>query len=114
MIPQHSFSKDARSCLLAYMPDSDNFFDELEKGSIKLKKSQSYSFYDKGILINEESAQIEADVVIFATGYKGEEKLKHIFESSTFGEFIAGSPRIPLYRFFKFQFLRNIIIKIGT
>ncbi|PWA45759.1 dimethylaniline monooxygenase, N-oxide-forming [Artemisia annua] len=114
MIPQHSFSKDARSCLLAYMPDSDNFFDELEKGSIKLKKSQSYSFCNKGILLDEENAQIEADVVIFATGYKGEEKLKHIFESSTFGEFIAGSPRIPLYRFFKFQLLKNIIIKIGT
>nr|GEV09396.1 probable flavin-containing monooxygenase 1 [Tanacetum cinerariifolium] len=98
MIPQHSFSVDARSCLVLYIPDSENFFDELEKGSIKLKKSKNYSFYDQGILIDEDNTKIEADVVMFATGFKGEEKLKNIFESSTFGQFITDSPRVPLYR----------------
>ena len=98
MIPQHSFSIDARSCLVMYIPDSENFFDELEKGSIKLKKSKNYSFYDQGILIDEDNTKIEADIVIFATGFKGEEKLKNIFESSTFGHFITDSPRVPLYR----------------
>ncbi|KAL8196558.1 hypothetical protein R6Q57_024853, partial [Mikania cordata] len=27
MVPQHSISKDTRSCLILYMPDSDNFFE---------------------------------------------------------------------------------------
>nr|XP_043608378.1 probable flavin-containing monooxygenase 1 [Erigeron canadensis] len=97
MVPQHSLSKDMRSCLILYMPDPDNFFDTVEKGSIKLRKSQSYSFYEKGIL-TDETTQIEADIVIFATGFRGEEKLKNVFESSKFGQFIAGSPRVPLYR----------------
>ncbi|KAI7740266.1 hypothetical protein M8C21_000035 [Ambrosia artemisiifolia] len=98
MVPQHSVSKDVRSCMLSYMQDPDIFFDELEKGSIKLKKSQKFSFYDKGILIDEDNTRIEAEVVIFATGFKGVKKLEDIFESLTFGEFITGSPRIPLYR----------------
>lgn len=103
MVPQHSFSKDTRSCMLAYMPNSDDFFDEVEKGSIMLKKSQTFGFYDKGILIDDDNAQIEADLVIFATGFKGVKKLEDIFESSTFSQFIAGSPRVPLYRFLCFQ-----------
>ncbi|KAK1423000.1 hypothetical protein QVD17_18293 [Tagetes erecta] len=98
MVPQHSFSKDTRSCMLSYMPNSDDFFDEVEKGTIMLKKSQTFSFYDNGILIDDDNARIEADVVIFATGFKGVKKLEGVFESSTFGQFIAGSPRVPLYR----------------
>ncbi|KAI7726945.1 hypothetical protein M8C21_033244 [Ambrosia artemisiifolia] len=98
MVPQHSFSKDARSCLILYMPDPDNFFDAVEEKSIKLKKSQSFSFYEKGISIDDDNTPIEAEIVIFATGFRGEEKLKDIFESSTFGHFIADSPRVPLYR----------------
>ncbi|KAI3812125.1 hypothetical protein L1987_16831 [Smallanthus sonchifolius] len=98
MVPQHSLSKDVRSCMILYMPDPDNFFDEVEKKSINLKKSKSISFYENGICIDEDNTQIEAEIVIFATGFKGEEKLKDIFESSRFGHFIAGSPRVPLYR----------------
>lgn len=99
MVPQHSFEKDTRACLICYMPDSDDFFDALEKKSIKLKKSTSFNFYENGISIDEDNTRIEAELVIFATGFKGEEKLKNIFESSTFGHFIAGSPRVPLYRY---------------
>ncbi|XP_071693104.1 probable flavin-containing monooxygenase 1 [Rutidosis leptorrhynchoides] len=98
MLPQHSISKDMRSCLISYIPDSDDFFQKLEKGSIKLQKSQRYNFYEKGISTVEDKMNIEADIVIFATGFRGQEKLKNIFESSTFGQFIAGSPRVPLYR----------------
>ncbi|KAI3824867.1 hypothetical protein L1987_06339 [Smallanthus sonchifolius] len=99
IVPQHSFSKDIRSCKLSYLPNRNDFFDEVEKGSIKLKKSQTFSFYNAGILIGDDhSTQIEAEVVIYATGFKGVQKLKDIFESSRFGEFIAGSPRVPLYR----------------
>ncbi|KAJ0635668.1 putative flavin-containing monooxygenase [Helianthus annuus] len=98
MVPQHSFEKDTRSCLILYMPEPDNFFDAVEEKSIQLKKSQSFSFYEKGIFIDEDNTQIEAEIVIFATGFRGVEKLKDIFESSTFGDFISGSPRVPLYR----------------
>ncbi|KAI3824878.1 hypothetical protein L1987_06350 [Smallanthus sonchifolius] len=99
IVPQRSFSKDIRSCKITYLPNQNDFFDEVEKGSIKLKKSQTFSFYNAGILIGDDhSTQIEAEVVIYATGFKGVQKLKDIFESSRFGEFIAGSPRVPLYR----------------
>lgn len=97
MVPKHSISKDIRSCLFIYILDPEDFFDAVEKGSIKLKKSPSFSFYDKGIMIDEDNTQIESELVIFATGFKGVEKLKNIFESSTFRHFITGSPRVPLY-----------------
>ncbi|XP_076937146.1 putative flavin-containing monooxygenase 1 [Bidens hawaiensis] len=100
MVPHHSFSKDedTRSSLILYMPNPNNFFDALEEKSIQLKKSQSFSFYEKGICIDEDNTHIEAEIVIFATGFKGEEKLTKIFESSIFGHFISGSSRVPLYR----------------
>ncbi|KAJ0693028.1 putative flavin-containing monooxygenase [Helianthus annuus] len=98
MVPQHSLSKDARSCMISYMPNPNDFFDDVEKGSIKLKKSQTFSFYDTGILMEDDNTTIEAEVVIFATGFKGVKKLEDIFESSTFGQSIASSPRVPLYR----------------
>ncbi|XP_071703793.1 probable flavin-containing monooxygenase 1 [Rutidosis leptorrhynchoides] len=98
MVPQQSFSKDLRSSLAFYIPDPHDFFDALKKGNIKLKKSPSYSFYDKGILCDHDNTQIEADVVIFATGFRGEEKLKDIFQSKMFAQLIGGSPRLPLYR----------------
>ncbi|KAK1437837.1 hypothetical protein QVD17_03637 [Tagetes erecta] len=98
MVPQHSFAKDTRACLICYMPDSDDFFDAVENESIKLKKSTSFNFYENGISVDEDNTRIEAELVIFATGFRGEEKLKNIFDSSTFGHFIAGSPRVPLYR----------------
>ncbi|CAI9275761.1 unnamed protein product [Lactuca saligna] len=98
MVPKESFSKEARSSLIIYLPDSNDFFNALEKGSIKLKKTPSFSFYDNGIVIEKDNAHIETDIVIFATGFKGAEKLKDIFESPTFRHFIADSPRVPLYR----------------
>ncbi|KAI3824861.1 hypothetical protein L1987_06333 [Smallanthus sonchifolius] len=101
MVPQHSLSKDVRSCMISYMPNPNDFFNEVKKGSIKLKKSQTFSIYNTGVLIDEDNTQIEAEVVIFANGFKGVQKLKDIFESSTFGQFIAGSPRIPLYSSWK-------------
>lgn len=98
MMPQQSFSKDARSCLVCYMPDPEDFVDTIKKGSIKLKKSPSFCFYDNGILTDEDNTKIEAEIAIYATGFKGVEKLKNIFESSTFGDLITSSPRVPLYR----------------
>ncbi|XP_076906754.1 putative flavin-containing monooxygenase 1 [Bidens hawaiensis] len=99
MVPQDSVLKDTSAGLLAYMPDPDDFFDAVHKGSIKLQKSPRYTFYEKGISIKEDDdTQIEADIVIFATGFDGVGKIKNIFESPKFGHYIADPPRVGLYR----------------
>ncbi|KAI7747171.1 hypothetical protein M8C21_006614 [Ambrosia artemisiifolia] len=99
MVPQQGILKDTSSGLLAYLPDPDNFFDAVNKGSIKLQKTPSFSFNETGICIeDDDDTQIEADVVIFATGFNGVEKIKNIFESPTFGHYIADTPRVGLYR----------------
>ncbi|KAI7728402.1 hypothetical protein M8C21_016225 [Ambrosia artemisiifolia] len=98
MVPPHSVSQDLHSGLVMYLPNPQNFIDTLNKGSIKLKKSPSFSFYEKGVLISQDDTQIEAQVVIFATGFNGKQKLKNIFESQTFGQLIEDSQRVGLYR----------------
>lgn len=90
------------------MPDPDHFFDSIDKGSIKLKKSQSFEFYEKGILIGDDKTNIEADVIIFATGFNGVDKLARMFESQTFHHYITDPPRVPLYRFVACAFTLNI------
>ncbi|KAK1414465.1 hypothetical protein QVD17_30209 [Tagetes erecta] len=98
MVPECSFAKDLRSCLLAALPA--DFFNRVEAGSIFLKKSPSFSFYNDGIMIDGDNKPIQADVVILATGFKGIQKLQNIFTSQDFGKLIAVSPdsRVPLYR----------------
>lgn len=98
MVPQHSISKDVSSGLVNHMPNAHNFFDAIEKGSIKLKKSPSFEFYEKGIFFGDDNTRIEADVVIFATGFDGVQKLASMFESKTFYHNIADPTRVPLYR----------------
>lgn len=113
MVPKHSLSKDFSSGLVLHMPDPDDFFNAVKKGSIKLKKSPRFEFYEKGVLIGDDNTQIEADVVIFATGFNGVEKLADMFESPKFRHHIAGSPRVPLYRFvvrviiFNFEYIKS-------
>ena len=62
-----------------------------------IKKSQSFSFCKEGLIINEEVKPLETDVVILATGYKGDQKLKSIFKCPIFQNYIDSS-RISLYR----------------
>ncbi|GFP98934.1 probable flavin-containing monooxygenase 1 [Phtheirospermum japonicum] len=54
----------------------------------------------EGLILDGEESPLKADIVILATGYKGDEKLKNIFASTTFQNWIEGSPTsiIPLYR----------------
>ncbi|KAL0427350.1 UNVERIFIED_CONTAM: putative flavin-containing monooxygenase 1 [Sesamum latifolium] len=85
------------SPLVLFLPP--NFYDKVEDRSIVLKKSQCFSFCEEGLILEGEDDPVEADIVIYATGYKGDEKLKNIFSSPTFQNCIAGSPTsaIPLY-----------------
>ncbi|KAL6956800.1 flavin-containing monooxygenase [Sarracenia purpurea var. burkii] len=99
MIPKQSFLEDISSCEIVLLPD--DFYDKVEEGSIILKKSQSISFFKEGLNIDDQHAEpLKPDLVILATGYKGDEKLKRIFLSPTFQDCIMGSPTsiVPLYR----------------
>ncbi|CBI37802.3 hypothetical protein VitviT2T_003184 [Vitis vinifera] len=98
MVPEQSFHKDISSCLISSMPEE--FYDRVEKGSIILKKAPKFSFCKEGIVVDGEASPLESDLVILATGFKGDEKLKDIFVSPTFQNHIIGSPNasIPLFR----------------
>ncbi|EYU34935.1 hypothetical protein ABFS82_11G039700 [Erythranthe guttata] len=100
MIPKQSFFQEASSCQILFLPEK--FYDKVEDKSIILKKSNKFiSFCKEGLIIDgDENNPVKVDIVIFATGYKGEEKLKNLFSSPTFQTYIEGSPSstIPLYR----------------
>jgi len=98
LVPSHSFLHDLSSCLLGVFPD--NFFDKLNEGSIVIKNSQSFSFCREGLMIAGEAKPLETDIVIFATGFKGDEKIKNIFKSPIFQNHILdpATSTVPLYR----------------
>ncbi|XP_038901456.1 probable flavin-containing monooxygenase 1 [Benincasa hispida] len=97
MIPTQSFLQDISSCLFAIMPE--NFYDKVEDGSIILKKSQGFRFCEEGIMIEGETEPIRSDLVILATGFKGDQKLKEIFASCTFRDYMTFHDlAVPMYR----------------
>ncbi|KAJ8647162.1 hypothetical protein MRB53_000185 [Persea americana] len=98
MIPKHSFLQDISSCLTSTVPE--DFYDNVERGSIILKKSRTLSFCKNGFIIEGEASPIETDMVILGTGFKGDQKLIDIFKSMGFQKYINGSSTttVPLYR----------------
>ena len=100
MVPKHSFLNELSSCSAALVPEG--FYDRVEEGSIKLiKKADCFGFSKEGIVLDGQAETIKSDLVILATGFKGIDKLKHIFLSTKYQEFIAGSDdfaTVPLYR----------------
>lgn len=98
MIPKHSFLQQASSCKIFFLPQ--NFYAKVEEGSIVLKQSKGFCFCKEGLILDGESHPLKADIVILATGYKGQEKLRNIFTSQTFQNYIMGSSTstLPLYR----------------
>ncbi|KAI4342100.1 hypothetical protein MLD38_026757 [Melastoma candidum] len=98
MVPKHSFLQEISSCLISTVPAK--FYDRVEGGSIILKKAPEFGFFAKGISIDGDITEVKADVVIMATGFKGEQKLRDVFESKFFRDCILGSPSsiVPLYR----------------
>ncbi|XP_060168714.1 probable flavin-containing monooxygenase 1 [Lycium barbarum] len=99
MVPEHSFLNDLTSCSFAIVPEG--LYNRVEVGSIKLtKKAEIFGFSKEGIMLKGQAEPIKSDLVILATGFKGIDKLKHIFESPKYQEFIAGSDdsAVTLYR----------------
>lgn len=97
MVPNHSLIEHFASCMTPTLPS--NFYPVVEGGSLILKKSPSFRFCHAGLILDGGANSYHpTDVVIFATGYEGDEKLKNIFSSIYFQKCIAGSS-YPLYRY---------------
>ncbi|XP_031272575.1 probable flavin-containing monooxygenase 1 [Pistacia vera] len=93
--PDHSFEEDYASCQMAIMPQ--NFFSEADKGKIVFKRTSKWWFWEGGIEFDD-NTKLEADVVIFATGYDGKKKLKAILPEPFCSLLEYPSGIIPLYR----------------
>lgn len=93
--PEHPFAEDYASCQMAIMPE--NFFSEVEKGKILLKKASKWWFCNEGIKF-EDNTEVEADVVILATGFDGKKKIKTILPEPFRSLLEYPSGLMPLYR----------------
>ncbi|KAJ1379383.1 Flavin monooxygenase FMO [Sesbania bispinosa] len=90
--------QEINSCLISTVPEK--FYDKVEEGSIIIKKAPRFWFCKEGVMVDGEASPLKTDLVILATGFRGDKKLKDMFVSSTFQNLIACSPNatIPLYR----------------
>jgi dimethylaniline monooxygenase (N-oxide forming) len=98
MVPDYSFSFAMSSCLIAMLPEG--FYDWVDEGSIVLKKSKRFNFYDDGIILEDGNECIKSDIVILATGFRGDQKLRDIFKANWCRNIVVGSSdtSVPLYR----------------
>jgi dimethylaniline monooxygenase (N-oxide forming) len=99
MVPDYSFSFAMSSCLIAMLPEG--FYDRVDEGSIVLKNSKRFSFYNDGIILEDANECIKSDIVILATGFRGDQKLRDIFIANWCRNIVAGSSdtSVPLYRY---------------
>ncbi|KAK8961513.1 putative flavin-containing monooxygenase 1 [Platanthera guangdongensis] len=78
----------------------ENFYDKVEDGRIILKPSKTFKFCKFGVLAEGEAKPIEADLVIYGTGFNGDQKIRDIFVSPRFQTIVARTDAIiPLYRY---------------
>ncbi|VAH41328.1 unnamed protein product [Triticum turgidum subsp. durum] len=86
------------TCLIAITPK--DHYKRLDEGSIVLKKSKTFSFCKEGVVVEGESSPIKSDIVIFGTGFKGDQNITNMFTSEYFQSIAVGptSSTVPLYR----------------
>ncbi|KAK1693268.1 hypothetical protein QYE76_009965 [Lolium multiflorum] len=98
MVPDHSFFEALVACLVAIAPK--DHYKRLDEGSIVLKLSKTFTFCKEGVLLEGESSPIRSDIVIYGTGYRGDEKINNMFKSEYFRSIAVGSTSttLPLYR----------------
>ncbi|KAH9305700.1 hypothetical protein KI387_010104 [Taxus chinensis] len=95
LIPDHSFLQEISSCYTGLFPN--NFFSKAEEGLIRFRKSSSWSFSCKGIILDD-GTELEADIVVLGTGFDGVKKLKSLLPNK-FGDVLEKSAGVvPLYR----------------
>ncbi|XP_021767355.1 probable flavin-containing monooxygenase 1 [Chenopodium quinoa] len=103
LVPERSLLEEMNACLISTVPQE--FYDKVEEGSIVLQKCSRFHFCKEGILLSNNELEpprlVNNDLVILATGFKGEQKLKHIFSSTKFQDYIMPpniNTLVPLYR----------------
>lgn len=98
LVPNHSFLQGFSSCQIGMLPQ--HFYDRVEEGSIIIKRTEGFKFCKEGLIIDGDSKPTETDLVILATGFRGDQKLRNIFKSPVFQNFITplSTPLVPLYR----------------
>ena len=98
MVPDHSFFEALVACVIEIAPK--DYYKRLDEGIIVLKRSKTFSFCNQGLVVEGGSSVVKSDVVIFATGFKGNEKIKGIFMSEYNQSIAIGSAStiVPLYR----------------
>ena len=99
MVPDHSLFEALAAATIAITPK--DHYKRLDEGSIVLKKSKTFSFCKEGVVVEGETSPVKSDVVIFGTGFKGDDKIKNMFTSEYFRNIAVGSESttVPLYRF---------------
>nr|CAB3454131.1 unnamed protein product [Digitaria exilis] len=104
MVPDYSFSFAMSSCSIAMLPEG--FYDRVDEGSIILKKSKAFNFSNDAIILQDRNESIKSDIVILATGFRGDQKLRDIFTANWCRKIVAGSPdtSAPLYRYSLYHF----------
>ncbi|XP_051114363.1 probable flavin-containing monooxygenase 1 [Andrographis paniculata] len=93
--PDHPFEEDYASCQMAILPE--NFFREVDKGKIAFKRASNWWFWEGGVEFDDGS-KLDADVVIFATGFDGKHKLRSIIPDPFRSLLEFPSGMMPLYR----------------
>lgn len=108
MVPDHSLFQALAAATIAITPK--DHYKRLDEGSIVLKKSKTFSFCKDGVVVVEGEPSssaaaaaptvVKSDVVIFATGFKGDDKIRDMFTSEYFRGVAVGSASttVPLYR----------------
>ena len=98
MVPKHGFVKETFSCMSGAVTPP-HFYDKVGEGSLVLKKLKKFGFCEDGLVVEDQDgmeSHVPVEIVIFATGYKSDEKLKNIFSSLYFQKCIGSSA--PFYR----------------
>ncbi|KAJ3673656.1 hypothetical protein LUZ60_005648 [Juncus effusus] len=103
--PNHPFHEDYASCQMAILPE--NFFKEADAGRIQFEKSGKWWFWEKGVVL-EDGTKIEADIVLYATGFEGKKKLTSVLPQPFRGLIENKTGMMPLYRGTIHPFIPNM------
>lgn len=94
MVPDHSFFEGMVGCWVELAPK--DHYKNLEEGSILVEKSKTFSFCKEGVLVEGESTLVKSDIVIFGTGFNGDQNIKSMFTSKYFQSILSGSTSMTL------------------